>query len=291
MRVRLLSAALLVATACTPVPAPGPTPPAPGTPPVTPPPQPPPTPTAGGIRLGPSALRYLVHQRLHVEQEFQGQTHTIEQGVRIYLSATISGPADSLGYPVTFTIDSIATDSGSTIPPSGNLAAARGLRFGGRVSPTGRFQGGVASDSALGQAFGQVLGTLRNFYPRLPPTGLTVGAAWTDTLTTTDRAAVDVQLRSLDSARATAWEDRGGVRCVRLEIRSAYTVVGAGEQNGQPLEVTGTGTRAALLYVAADGRYLGGEVHDTSAISINLPLQGLTVPVRQVSRSVVSVLP
>ena len=291
MRLRPLSATatLVAVTACThsgaaPVTGGGPT--------VLPAPVPPPTtPAPELVRLGPSALRYVVHQQIHVEQQFQGQTQTIDRGIRTFLAATIAGPADSVGYPVTFTIDSIVPDSGSVLPPTVNLAAARGLTYGGHLTPAGEFRQGASSDSPLAQTFAQVVGSFRNFYPRLPPGGLALGAEWTDTVSMSDRTGVDVTIKSINHSRAAAWEQRSGTRCLRLEVSSAYTVVGAGEQGGQPLEVSGTGSRTAVQFLAVDGRYIGGEVHDSSSILVGLPLQGMTVPVRQISNSTITVLP
>ena len=291
MHLRLLSAAatLLAVTACThsgaaPVTGGGPT--------VLPAPAPPPSTRAPElVRLGPSALRYVVHQQIHVEQQFQGQTQTIDRGIRTFLAATIAGPADSVGYSVTFTIDSIVPDSGSVLPPTVNLAAARGLTYGGHLTPAGEFRQDASSDSTLAQTFAQVVGTFRNFYPRLPPGGLALGAEWTDTVSMSDRAGVDVTIKSISHSRAAAWEQRSGTRCLRLEVSSAYTVVGAGEQGGQPLEISGTGARTAVQFLAVDGRYISGEVHDSSSIVVGLPLQGMTVPVHQISNSTIAVLP
>jgi hypothetical protein len=262
---------------------PAPLPPAPTTP-VT---------RAGGdvVRIGPSALRYVLRQQIHVEQQFQGQTQTIDRGIRLFLSATIVGPADSAGYPLTFTLDSIVPDSGSMIPPTMNLTSARGLRYTGHLTPTGEFKQTATSDSALAQTFAQIVGAFRNFYPRLPPAGLTLGAEWTDTSSTNDRAGIEVNVKAIARSRATTWEERNGTRCLRVEVSSTYSVVGSGEQGGQPLEVSGTGTRTGVQFVAVDGRYLGGEAHDSSAIVVGLPVQGMTVPVRQISHSTITVLP
>lgn len=295
MRLRLFLSTLPIGTliACAPR---TPAAPPPGV--VTLPAPIPPAPTApvtrgGGdvVRLGPSALRYVVRQLIHIEQQFQGQTQVIDRGLRLFLSTTIAGPADSAGYPVTFTLDSIVPDSGSAVPPTVNLASARGLRYSGRLTPTGEFRQTATSDSTLAQTFAQAVGSFRNFFPRIPPGGLTLGAEWTDTSSTSDRAGVDVTVNSIAHSRATAWEQRNGARCLRIEVSSAYSVAGAGDQGGQPLEVTGTGTRTGVQFVAVDGRYLGGEAHDTSSILVGLPLQGMTVPVRQISHSTITVLP
>ena len=289
MHLRLLSAAAVCAvTACrahsAAAPAPAPVAPPAVTAPVT---------RGGGdvVRLGPSALRYLVHQQIHVEQQFQGQTQNIDRGIRLFVAATISGPADSAGYPITLTLDSIVPDSGSLIPPTVNLAAARGLRYTGHLTPVGEFRQATISDSTLAQAFAQIVGGFRTFYPRIPPRGLTLGAEWTDTSSTSDRAGIEVTIKAIAHSRAAAWEQRNGARCLRVEVSSAYSVIGAGEQGGQPLEVSGTGTRTGVQFVAVDGRYLGGEAHDSSAIVVGLPLQGMTVPVRQISHSTITVLP
>jgi len=284
-----LAAAMLFATACTTGARPAPSAGAPGTPA---PPAPAETPGPGGevIRLGPSALRYVVHHRIHVEQQFQGQTQTIDRGIRMFVAATIAGTADTLGYPVMFTIDSIVPDSGAALPQTVSLPAARGLQYTGHVSPVGDFREGPSPDSARAQAFAQLVGAFRTFYPRLPRGGVTLAAEWADTVTTTDHAGVEVTMKSVNRSRAPAWEARNDIRCLRLETSATYTVAGAGEQGGQPLEVTGSGTRSAVQCLAVDGRYLGGEVHDSSAVMVNLPMQGMTVPVRQVSHSLVTVL-
>src|SRR2546427_560259 len=101
-------------TAAGPAPAPSATP-SPQT--ASPPPQASPALPAStrsdAIRYGPSALRYLVHRRLHLQQALGEQVQAQELGARVYVSATITGPADSVGYPATFIVDSILPDSGT----------------------------------------------------------------------------------------------------------------------------------------------------------------------------------
>lgn len=290
LRLSCAAATLLAATACASGARPEPVPPpAPGTP-ATPPP--PPAARPGEVvRFGPSALRYLVHQQIHVEQEFQGQKSTVERGISGYVSVTIVGPADSVGYSATLTMDSVVPDSGTALPPTMNLGALRGLALRGRLAPTGEFRDAVPSDSALARTFAQLIGSFQNFFPRIPAGGLTLGAQWIDTVTTTDRTIVEVTTRSTTQSHATAWEQRNGTRVLRLEVTSNYTLAGAGDQGGQVMEISGTGVRSGVQFLAADGRYLGGEARDSSTISINLPVQSTTVPVRQVSRATVTVLP
>jgi len=232
-----------------------------------------------------------MHQVIHIEQEFQGMRQPLDFGLRIFFAVTITGPADSTGYPTTVTIDSVAPDSGMTAPMGINLGAARALSFAGRLTPTGEFRNQVASDSAAAQSLSPIVGSFKNFFPRLPPPGLTLGATWTDTTTTSDRAAGNVTVTSISRSHAATWEDRNGSRAIRLEVVSSFTIKGGGDQGGQPFEVAGTGVRNGVDYIAVDGRYLGGESHDSTSMTITLPIQAMTIPRTQVSKTTVTVLP
>lgn len=248
-------------------------------------------PPGAALRLGPSALRYLIHRQLHVEQDVGGQ-RPVDLGARVFLVATIVGPADSAGYPVTLTVDSIVPDSGAYLPPTLNFSAARGLRFTGRLASSGEVTTVVPSDSTLARGLSQFVGNPRDFYPRFPPEGLTLGAAWTDSVSRTESSGGgQVAVTSVRRARASAWEDRAGVRSLRIDVEGTHVLAGSGEQNGQPFELTGSGMHWAIEYVSADGRYLGGEERDSTSLTITVPVQGMTVPVRQVQRATITVLP
>lgn len=289
MRRCVLVGAGLLALGCAPK-NPAPTTPTPATPPAAPPPAPPPAGPAV-VRLGPSAIRYVAHQLIHIEQEFQGMRQPLDFGLRIFFSVTITGPADSVGYMTRVTVDSVVPDSGTTAPMGINLAVAKGLAFTGRLTPTGEFRNPVASDSIVAQTLAPIVGSFKNIFPRTPAAGLTLGAMWTDTVTTSDRAAGNVTVTSINRSHAAAWEDRNGVRCLRLDVTSTFTIKGAGEQSGQPFQVAGSGTRNGVDYIAVDGRYMGGEASDSTTMTITLPVQGMTIPRTQSSRSTVTVLP
>ncbi len=291
MRRVLFVAAAITALSCTPKNPPST--PTPANPPAAPPPPPPAPPQAApqGLRLGPSALRYMAHQSLHAEQELQGQTQVIVRGTRLFLTATVVGPADSLGYRLTFTIDSIALDSGTTVPPTVDLSAARGLVFDGRLTPSGVSTLTLVTDSTRAAPFVQLLGLLQTFYPHLPTAGLILGAEWTDTTTADDRVVIDVKRRSINHSRAATWEERAGIRALRLDVTSTYSVSGSGSQLNQPVEVTGSGTGTAHYFIAVDGRYLGGEGTDSSTITVRFPYQSAVIPATRILRFTTILLP
>src|SRR5947208_15498786 len=244
------------------------------------------------IHYGPSALRYVVHRRLHIQQGQAERPQAQDLGARIYVTATIAGPADSVGYPATFTVDSIVPDSGTPPPVAENVSKARKLVFSGRLLPRGEFVNGVASDSVLAQSLGQFLANFRDFMPRLPRDGLTPGITWTDTLEATQKGGgSEVSRRAILRSTAAAWEDHAGARSLRLEATSTYQVSGAGQNLGQPFDLAGSGSATVVSYIAADGRYLGGESRDSTSLTVHLAVQGLAVPVTQLTHTTVAVLP
>lgn len=293
MRRLLLIATALGALSCAPkTPASNPTPAnPPGAPPPSPPQAPAPPPSSQAIRLGPSALRYVMHQVIHIEQELQGTRQPLDVGLRAFIVVTITGPADTSGYPTTITIDSIVPDSGTTPPMGINLATAKGLSFNGRLRAPGDFGNATPSDSVAAQALAPVVGSFKNFFPRLPLSGVTLGSSWTDTTTENDRAAGSVTVTSVNRAHAAAWEDRNGTRALRIDVNSDFSIKGTGQQSGYQYDVVGTGVRSGTDYLAADGRYLGGESQDSTSMTITLPVQSMTIPRTQVSRTTVTVLP
>lgn len=290
--------ALVLTTACpgppaTPGAAPSPAPVPPPYAPATTTTAPPSPPSPEAIRYRPSALRYVVHRQLHIEQALAGdQTQAQNIGARIFVVAAITGPADSVGYPASFAVDSIVADSGAPAPIADNMSKVRKLVFIGRVAPRGDFVNAAPSDSALAQGAVQLLGSFRDFLPRLPRDGLRLGISWTDTVETTLKGSgSEVSRRTISEARAAEWEDHAGTRSLRLVSSQTFRVAGSGKNMGQPFELSGAGTGSSVAYIAADGRYLGGEAQDSTTLTVRLTVQGVAIPVVQLTRTTIAVLP
>src|SRR5437016_12092621 len=115
------------------------------------------------VRYGPSALRYVVHRRLHIQQALGGQPQSQDLGAQIFVAVLISGPSDSLGYRASFTVDSIVADSGTPAVIAVSMTRARRLVFDGRLDGRGEFRNPAASDTALAQSLIQLLGNFRDF--------------------------------------------------------------------------------------------------------------------------------
>ena len=249
-------------------------------------------PRSNAIRLAPGTMQYLVRQHVHIQQEFTGLPPTIDLGYGIYLTAAIGSTGDSTGYPTMFTIDSVTVDSGSQLPQQIDLTAAKGLRITGWLTPVGEFTNPVPSDSGTAASLSNLLPRFRNFFPRLPDGGVIPDTAWVDTTSATEHSgAATVTTTSYNHRAATTWEDHDGVRALRLELNASFEFNASGEQGGSPFTIAGTGMATGVQYLAADGRYLGGESSDSTTSTIDLPALGYSIPRRQLARTSVTALP
>src|SRR2546430_16308266 len=68
------------------------------------------------IHYGPSALRYVAHRRLHIQQGQAERPPAPDLGVPLFVTATIAGPADSGGHPAAVTVGSIVPHSRAPPP-------------------------------------------------------------------------------------------------------------------------------------------------------------------------------
>jgi hypothetical protein len=249
---------------------------------------------ATALQLTPSTTRFVIRQEVHIQQDFAGLPPTIDLRYGLYLTAAVGAPADS-GFPTTFTVDSIVVDSSSQLPPQINLGAARGYRVTGRLLPTGEFISGPCDTSAAAAGLGNLLPRFKNFFPRLPQGGVRPAMTWNDSTQVTDNASCSggstITTHSANQRSATTWEDRAGSRALRLEISANYRFNGTGDQGGQPFTIDGTGAGTGVQYLGADGRYLGGELRDSTSLTIDLPVQGISIPRRQLSHTTVTALP
>jgi len=232
-----------------------------------------------------------MHQRLHLEQDYGMGTQAQDLGYRVFISATITGPADTAGYPTTITIDSLVLDSGVVLPPPLSVDGTRGLAYRGRLTARGEFRHPTPSDSVRARLVGQLLGGFRNFYPRLPAAGAAPGATWADTTVTTDTTTAGVlTTRGATQSSATGFVPHNGTQSLEIHLNSNLAVSGGGEANGQRFTVDGQSTQTGVAYIAADGRYLGADVADSTDLTFAF-LMGGRAPVRRVAHITVQVLP
>jgi hypothetical protein len=243
------------------------------------------------ILYQPGTTRYVARSRTSVTQEMMGQTQHQEFGLTSYLTVTLAAGREAGGYQFTLMVDSVVSDSGAPSMPGVDLAQMRRVRATGTVGPSGVMRD-FAPDSTAPAALRGVLAGLREFLPELPNSGLTPSARWIDT---TERkqptGSGDIAIKSVRTHEVGDWLDHEGTRALELRVSSTYTMNGTLSQGGQDLNLDGSGTRRVRSLIATNGRYLGGESADSSAMTVLIPAAGMAVPVTQVQSTTVRALP
>jgi hypothetical protein len=286
---RLLAAGMFL-TACssssagggpgTPSPAPGP--PRPGAV----------TPTAGG--RGPAvtyrpvrSVGYKLERHDSLTLQYPGgatQEQIRDRIAHFHLTVAESGTPG--GYQVAIVLDSLqASENGVPVPPD-SVAAARGARWTGKLTPNGDLS--PLKTDRTGTLTDELTGRLQLLFPRLPSSGVRNGMEWTDS--TSYKLVADAfpgTEHVITRYRAAGGESEG--KTITLESTGSYSRSGARLQGDQELQMSATGARHGAQQIGVDGIMLSSRGNDAGDMTITVPAVGQTVPVKQSgSYSVVS---
>ncbi len=241
------------------------------------------------LAYSPGPSRYRVESRTTSHTEAMGQVTDVEATTTMLISAVIAPSGANLEAAIT--IDSITVQS--TGPMQGQLdpTIARGRTFRVTMTPQGRALGIVVPDSA-NPAMRQVGSEMRDFLPMLPPSPITAGQTWTDTVTENQNLGeIQLSSRSIRQNRVVGWEAREGARALKITTNGAYTVSGTGNAQGQELRLEGQGTATLERFVSAGGVFLAQTGLDSGTVNVTVTAFGLEIPVRRTSRTTITRVP
>jgi hypothetical protein len=278
---RLLAAGLLV-TACSSSTAGG----GPGTPaPVPGPPRPGAvTPTAGGrgpaVTYRPTrSVGYKLERHDSLTLQYPGgatQEQIRDRIAHFHLTVAESGTPGS--YQVAIVLDSLqASENGVPVPPD-SVAAARGARWTGRLTPNGDLS--PLKADRPGTLTDELTGRLQLLFPRLPSGGVRDGMEWTDS---TSYKLVADAFPGTEHV-ITQYHAAGGAsegKTVTLESAGSYNRTGTRLQGDQELQMSATGARHGAQQIGVDGTMLSSRGNDAGDMTITVPAVGQTVPVKQ----------
>jgi hypothetical protein len=157
------------------------------------------------------------------------------------------------------------------------LDSLRGMRWTGTLSSDGRVDRFTASRPTL---MGAALdGQFRLLFPALPRNGASAGASWTDS--TSDTVQVSA-FGGHDQARLDYSAGEGeraiGQPVLPVSVRRLSTITGSAVQSGQVITLAGTDSTDVNYRISSAGRLMSADGHSTSALTINIPSVGQTLP-------------
>jgi hypothetical protein len=241
------------------------------------------------VELVPDTARYRVASHLRVEQQLGNQLQVSKLSLVYLLSVALSPGSSARELKAEITVDSVTHYEGmGAVSQAGN--EVRGLRFTGILLPTGELRDLRGADSAE-PLVGEIVRDLKQFFPRLLPSGLATGDSWSDT-TEQQITSGGIPLAVHSVAEHLVGDPLGDTRGRMLPIKTltTYTFSGTGRQGGQEFAVEGSGRRHTIEYLSLDGRYRGMVAADTSDFTITLAASGLSIPGKQFRADTVTVL-
>jgi hypothetical protein len=236
----------------------------------------------------PTTTKYRIDQALTQEMDA-----TAAGGAKQKIAFTTSSfvtvsLADSAGGKVIrVVVDSLRGDSAVPIP-SAVLDSAKGAEFRGFLDRSGKPTG--LEPSRPNAAAVQIQGLLSDFFPWVKA-GLKVGDSWSDTTAKTNATGSDsVTVRRVSAYKAAAAETWNARKAVRITQDFTSSVAGTQPTPNGPARIEGSGSGKGSYYVSPDGRYLGGDWQQQSALSISGSFAKQPLPITIVQKTKVIAL-
>jgi hypothetical protein len=230
---------------------------------------------SASFSYAPGAHQYRVQSTTRISQEMNGQTTEGELNTRHVLTLDIGRKAkDTLAIAYTWDSASVTTTGGIPVP---DLSKVGGTKSGGLSSSTGKmysFDPGKAAAEGMPD-----MEEFELFLPVVTAANKKVGERWVDTLTMSgNRGGIDVNTTIIVTSTLAGDTSYAGQKSWRIQRNLAFTVAGAGEQQGMALVIEGTGTGERTDYITSKGVYMGSALTQTSKSTISLPASGMTIP-------------
>jgi hypothetical protein len=191
----------------------------------------------------------------------------------------VQGSAETGGYRVVITLDSLTITASIPVPQAG-LDSAQGTRWTAHLSPDGTLTNVEPDrDNSIVNQFGAMLHLL---FPPLPGSDLRAGAAWTDSSTVATRAQnFDVQEQRRTEYTASGPAVHGADKVFVISGSGTFTRSGAATQFGQEMHHESTGQRRVSYYLGTDGTPVGMDGAETSKVTITVPAVGQSIDAEQ----------
>ena len=230
---------------------------------------------SASFSYAPGAHQYRVQSTTKVRQEVNGATSEGELTTRHVLTVAIARKAkDTLAIGYTWDSATVTTTGGIPAP---DFSKVGGTKAGGLSSSTGKmysFDPGKAAADGMPD-----MEEFEMFLPMVTPANKKAGESWVDTLTIVgNRGGIDVNTTIIVKSTFAGDTNYAGEKSWRIQRNLAFTVAGAGAQEGMALVIEGRGTGERTDYITSKGVYLGSALTQSSKSTISLPANGMKIP-------------
>jgi hypothetical protein len=244
---------------------------------------------AGLASMAPATTSYRIEQRVDSRIDLSAFGQGEQQQNQAFVWFTTISYSDSAGGLVMHAVlDSAQVDLGMAPVPPGALDSARGTVFHGFLDGTGRLVSVTASREDL--LSGQFGGFLKSFHPRIKA-GSKAGDAWTDTLDVeTNNPQANTKTRTITNFQMAGTEQHEGVAATRVEAAFNAILGGTMQTPGGPADMMGKSSGTGTFFVAADGRYLGGQMSSSGDATVSGAFTPAPIPIKNTTTVTVTII-
>lgn len=233
------------------------------------------------FEYAPSTGQYRFTSTTKTSQDVMGQKNESQTTTNRLLTIAVARTApDTVSLAVV--IDSFTMVNSMGITPPG-LDKLVGAKFSAKLSPAGSLysadgpkEGDVPNAVQLTNEFSRTLPRINSI--------LSLGAAWTDTLT--DKLlqnGIELNRRMISRFSVAGDTTVGGEKVWKILRETSTTVAGSGSPSGQPITLESAGTGTGTIFLSQKGVLMGGDSEEQSTGKVLFAANGMEVGITSTS--------
>jgi len=237
------------------------------------------------------SLTYQMKSEEAQVMEIQGQsmnTQTSNTGTFTFKAKGLKDKNFLLGVTIDDIAATMASDAQGDMSP--DMSGVKGKSFDMVLSPLGSevdVSGAEAITYTMATETRNLSSGFKMFFPDLPGKPVKVGDTWPSSAGNEEKTgSMSIRMDFQNVNTLEGFEAVEGMECARISSQVTGTITGTGNQMGADLTFAGTSKGKDVWYFAVkEGIFVKAMSESTTAMSIDVPAAGMTIPMTQTTKA------
>jgi len=237
------------------------------------------------------SLTYQMKSEEAQVMEIQGQsmnTQTSNTGTFTFKAKGLKDKNFLLGVTIDDIAATMASDAQGDMSP--DMSGVKGKSFDMVLSPLGSevdVSGAEAITYTMATETRNLSSGFKMFFPDLPGKPVKVGDTWPSSAGNEEKTgSMSIRMDFQNVNTLEGFETVEGMECARISSQVTGTITGTGNQMGADLTFAGTSKGKDVWYFAVkEGIFVKAMSESTTAMSIDVPAAGMTIPMTQTTKA------
>jgi len=237
------------------------------------------------------SLTYQMKSEEAQVMEIQGQsmnTQTSNTGTFTFKAKGLKDKNFLLGVTIDDIAATMASDAQGDMSP--DMSGVKGKSFDMVLSPLGSevdVSGAEAITYTMATETRNLSSGFKMFFPDLPGKPVKIGDTWPSSAGNEEKTgSMSIRMDYQNVNTLEGFETVEGMECARISSQVTGTITGTGNQMGADLTFSGTSTGKDVWYFAVkEGIFVKAISESTTAMSIDVPAAGMTIPMTQTTKA------